>query len=218
MEFLKNIVDKFAALNKTRDPAEFNDEIASRTQWDAFHKATANFNTHKLVDKPGYGLAYKPAGGFYFLTGMFVFMGGLTTVAIICQAIDQSKPINGDVLYPAAIGLVFLIIGICLFRFMTRPIVFDSANRSMDLRENRTYFSDIYAIQLVTARGQRYRNYQVNFVMHNADRVYVMNYADSGTARIDAARIADAVGISRDKVWDTIPGYNAPTDSISYNQ
>src|SRR6218665_3861197 len=118
MEFLKKIADKFAALNKTRDTAEFNDEIASRTQWDAFRKPTGNFNTHKLVDKPGYGLAYKPAGGFYFLTGMFIFLGGLGVVTVIGQALQQSKPIDGDVFFPAAIGLMFFIIGICLFRFM----------------------------------------------------------------------------------------------------
>lgn len=215
MEFLKKIADKFAALNKTRDPAEFNDEVASRTQWDAFRKPTGNFNTHKLVDKPGYGLAYKPAGGFYFLTGMFIFLGGLAMVTVIGQALQQSKPINGDVLFPAAIGLMFFIIGICLFRFMTRPVVFDSANRSMDLREERTYFSDIYAIQLIVQRGSKHRNYQVNLVMRNADRVYVMNYADSATARTDAARIAETIGIARDKIWDTLPGYDAPVYSVS---
>ncbi len=215
MEFLKKIADKFAALNKTRDPAEFNDEIASRTQWDAFRKPTGNFNTHKLVEKPGYGLAYKPAGGFYFLTGMFIFLGGLAMVTVIGQALQQSKPINGDVLFPAAIGLMFFIIGICLFRFMTRPVIFDSANRSMDLREQRTYFSDIYAIQLIVQRGSKHRNYQVNLVMRNADRVYVMNYADSATARTDAARIAETIGIARDKIWDTLPGYDAPVYSVS---
>ncbi len=215
MEFLKNIVDKFAALNKTRDPAEFNDEIASRTQWDAFRKPTGNFNTHKLVEKPGYGLAYKPAGGFYFLTGMFIFLGGLAMVTVIGQALQQSKPMNGDVLFPAAIGLMFFIIGICLFRFMTRPVIFDSANRSMDLREQRTYFSDIYAIQLIVQRGSKHRNYQVNLVMRNADRVYVMNYADSATARTDAARIAETIGIARDKIWDILPGYDAPVYSVS---
>ena len=215
MEFLKNIADKFAALNKTRDPAEFNDEIASRTQWDAFRKPTGNFNTHKLVDKPGYGLAYKPAGGFYFLTGMSIFLGGLAMVTVIGQAVQQSKPMNGDVLFPAAIGLMFFIIGICLFRFMTRPVMFDSANRSMDLREERTYFSDIHAIQLIVQRGSKYRNYQVNLVMRNADRVYVMNYADSTTARTDAARIADIIGIAREKIWDTLPGYDAPVHSVS---
>lgn len=215
MEFLKNIADKFAALNKTRDPAEFNDEIASRTQWDAFRKPTGNFNTHKLVDKPGYGLAYKPAGGFYFLTGMFIFLGGLAMVTVIGQAVQQSKPMNGDVLFPAAIGLMFFIIGICLFRFMTRPVMFDSANRSMDLREERTYFSDIHAIQLIVQRGSKHRNYQVNLVMRNADRVYVMNYADSTTARTDAARIADIIGIAREKIWDTLPGYDAPVHSVS---
>lgn len=215
MEFLKNIADKFAALNKTRDPDEFNDEIASRTQWDAFRKPTGNFNTHKLVDKPGYGLAYKPAGGFYFLTGMFIFLGGLAMVTVIGQAVQQSKPMNGDVLFPAAIGLMFFIIGICLFRFMTRPVMFDSANRSMDLREERTYFSDIHAIQLIVQRGSKHRNYQVNLVMRNADRVYVMNYADSTTARTDAARIADIIGIAREKIWDTLPGYDAPVHSVS---
>ncbi len=218
MQFIKNLTDKLAAMNKSRDPTEFKDEIASRTQWDAFRKATGNFNTHKLVDKPGYGMAYKPAAGFYFLTGMFMFLGGITTVTIIGQAIQQSNPLNGDVLFPAAFGLVFFIIGICLFRFMARPIVFDSANRSMDLREDRTYFSDMYAIQLIVQRGSKHRNYQVNLVMRNADRVHVMNYADSSTARTDAARIADVTGISPDKIWDTLPGYNAPADGTIYNR
>lgn len=215
MEFLKKIADKFAALNKTRDPAEFNDDIATRTEWDAVSSTSANFNTHKLVDAPGYGLAYKPAKTFYFMSGIFILIGGGLAVGVVATAIREGKPIDSDILLPAVFGLLFAAIGFGIWRYARRAIVFDTANRSMDLRDTRTYFGDVHALQLVVMRGSKNRNYQINLVLRDASRVYVMNYADAATARTDAARIAEAMGISPSRIWDVLPGWAGMLDTTT---
>lgn len=208
MEFLQKIADKIQSMNKTRDPSEFNDEIAMRTEWESLSKGSSNFNTHRLADETGYGLRYKPTKSLYFLCGMFMALGGGTAIATVASAVNQGKDINQDVLYPALFGLVFFAIGYGLFIGLRRPVFFDQTERCMVSKDARTYFSDIHALQLVVQRGGKHRNYQLNLVLRDATRVYVMSYADSRTARADTARIAQVIGLASNRIWDAMPGYD----------
>lgn len=209
MEILKRIADKLQSLNKTRDPSDFNDEIALRTQWEAFRKASGNFNTHKLAadEDSGYGLRYKPAGGFYFLTGIFMLIGGGTAAGIVGSTIQKGEPLDSETLVPALFSMVFFVIGFALYIGLRRPVFFDLTERCMVLGDSRTYFSDIHALQLVRQRGGEHTNYQINLVLRDAGRIFVMNYADRQTARKDAARIAQAIGLAPQRIWDALPGY-----------
>lgn len=210
MSILKKISDKLAAYSKSRDPSEFNDDIAMRTSWEPFNKTTSNFNTHTLKDVADYTgkLAYKPSGSFYFMSGLFMLIGGSVAVFSMADSVQNGKPL-AETLALSGFGLLFFGIGFGLFKFMTRRTVFDPTTRSMECRGNRTYYSDIYAIQLVRQRGNKYSNAQINLIMHNAERVHVMNYADSKTARLDAARIAEAMGVPQNRIWDAMPNYTA---------
>ncbi len=216
MDFIKKFVDKIQSLNKTRDPSEFNDDIALKTQWESFGKGSSNFNTHRLSDDIGYGLRYKPTKSLYFLTGMFMVLGGGTAIALVASAIRDGKDLNQDIIYPGLFGLVFFFIGLGLFIGLRRPVFFDQSERCMVVKDERTYFSDIHAIQLVVHRGSKHRNYQINFVLRDAGRVYVMTYADSRTARQDAARVANLIGLPSNRIWDALPGYNnaVPPQSV----
>lgn len=223
MSFLKRITEKFAAYNKPRDPAEFNDDIANRTTWQPFNKAVSNFNTHKLKSAADYmgQMAYKPTGSFYFLCGVFMLVGSAFPVVGILEGQKEGKSLTDpEILATSLFGLVFVFIGLALFKFMTRRTVFDPTTRSMEYRGARTYYSDVYAIQLVKQHGNKYSNYQLNLILHNAERVHVMNYADSKTAREDAARIAEAIGVPQKRIWDIIPNLqfdDKPRDENLYN-
>lgn len=209
MEFLRNFAEKIQSLNKTRDPSEFNDDIARRTDWKPFSKASGNFDTHKLVEEIGQGLRYKPAAGFYFLTGIFMLVGMGTAAVISGAALDEGKnPFDEEVLFPALFGIFFFLIGAGMFIGLRRPIFFDQMERCMILKQERTYYSDIHALQLVLQRGGKHTNYQINLVLRDATRVFVMNYSAAQTARQDAERIAAAIGIPASRVWDTLPGYH----------
>lgn len=208
MDFIKKFVDKIQAMNKTRDPSEFNDDIALKTEWESFSKGSSNFNTHRLFDDIGYGLRYKPTKSLYFLTGIFMLLGGGTAIALVTSAIHDGKDINQDILYPALFGLIFFLIGLGLFIGLRRSVFFDQTERCMVIKDERTYFSDIHAIQLVMHRSSKHRNYQINFVLRDAGRVYVMTYADSRTARQDAVRVANLIGLPSNRIWDALPGYD----------
>lgn len=213
MEFLKRIAEKLGTFAKARDPSEFNDDIAKRTEWESFNTASSNLNLNRLmVDPDGQHLFYKPTTGLYLLSGAFVFMGLFCPVIIIGSTIQGGKPlIDKDVVAPVLICLVFAALGIGMFFGFRKRLRFDMTERCMIFGENRTYFSDIHALQLVVqGGGSKYRNYQLNLVLRGADRVYVMNYADSKTARADTSRIAAAMGMPDTKIWDIMPGYDNP--------
>jgi hypothetical protein len=209
MEFLKRIAEKLGTFGQARDPSEFKDDIARRTEWEAFNKANSNVNLNRLmVDQDGHHLFYKPTIGLYFLSGGFLFMGLFSPAIIIGSTIQEGKPIDKDVVVPVLLCLVFAVVGIGIFLGLRKRLRFDMTERCMIAGDNRTYFSDIHALQLVVQRGSKHRNYQLNLVLRDADRVHVMNYADSRTARADTARIAAAIGIP---VWDVMPGYEEAT-------
>lgn len=208
MEFLKRIAEKLGTAEKSRNPSDFNDSVAKITEWEAFNKASSNVNLNRLmVDPDGQHLFYKPATGLYLLSAAFVFAGLFFPFIIIGSTIQQAKPLmDKDVLVPALLCLVFAFIGIGIFFGFRKRLRFDMTERCMIAGENRLYFSDIHALQLVIQRGSKYRNYQLNVVLRSADRMHIMNYADSKTARADAARIATAMGIPDAKIWDIMPG------------
>ncbi|MDP2205659.1 MAG: hypothetical protein Q8K65_05075 [Alphaproteobacteria bacterium] len=209
MEFLKKIAEKLGTFAQARDPAEFNDDIAKRTEWQAFNKANSNVNLNRLMSDPdGHHLFYKPTIGLYFLSSAFVFMGLFSTVIIIGSTIQEGKPIDKDVVVPVLFCLVFVVVGMGIFLGLRKRLRFDMTERCMITGDNRTYFSDIHALQLVVQRGNKHRNYQLNLVLRDAERVHVMNYADSKTARADTARIASAIGIADTRIWDIMPGYD----------
>ncbi|MFN7113289.1 MAG: hypothetical protein ACK4PK_02910 [Alphaproteobacteria bacterium] len=209
MEFLKKIAEKLGTFPQARDPSEFKDDIAKRTEWEAFNKASGNVNLSRLITDPdGHHLFYKPTLGLYLLSGGFIFMGLFCPAIIIGSTIQEGKPIDKDVIVPTLICLVFAVIGIGIFFGLRKRLRFDMTERCVIDGEARTYFSEIHALQLVVQRGNKYRNYQLNLVLRDAERVHVMNYADSQTARADTARIAAAIGIAETRIWDIMPGYN----------
>lgn len=198
-----------------RKPEELGDALALRTEWKPFNKATANFNAHKLVDNPGYGIFYKPTFSFYFLGGIFMLVGTGVIVAAVVSAAQSGVALTKDIGFMIVFGGVFAGIGVGILKFMRRKLVFDQSERCMiDRGQDRTYFSDIYALQILPQRGNQYTNYQVNLVRHDAGRIYVMNYADKKAARMDAARIAETIGVPANRIWDMLPGYADQKDYV----
>jgi hypothetical protein len=202
MEFLRNFAEKIESINKTRDPSEFNDDIANRTDWKPFSKTSLVAPTmYKLVEEISRGLRYKPAAGFYFLTGIFI-LAGMSASGII---LDEGKRLfDQNVLFPS----LFCLICAGLFIRLRRHIFFDQMERCMIWEQERTYYSDIHALQLVMDRRGENTHYQINLVLHDATRVFVMNYSNEESARQDAKRIAAAISIPPSRIWDMLPGYH----------
>ncbi|MDY0010006.1 MAG: hypothetical protein RBS08_09890, partial [Bdellovibrionales bacterium] len=131
MQILQNFMEKIASRQMPRKPEELGDALALRTEWKPFNKATANFNAHKLVDNPGYGIFYKPTFSFYFLGGVFLLVG---IAVIVAAAVSVAK--SGDILAKDSgllilFGGVFSGIGAGIFKFMRRKLIFDQSERCM---------------------------------------------------------------------------------------
>lgn len=218
MQILQSFMEKIASAQMPRKPEELGDALALRTEWKTFNKVTANFNTHHLVENPGYGVSYKPAFSFYFLGGIFIAFGIgaiVITLGSGLQSAGYEQLMTKDTGMLVLFGGVFAGIGVGILKFMRRKLVFDQIERCMiDRGQDRTYFSDIYALQILPQRGNQYTNYQVNLVRHDAGRIYVMNYADKKTARMDAARIADMMGVPVNRIWDMLPGHADQKDHV----
>jgi hypothetical protein len=129
------------------------------------------------------------------------------------QVVGGKSWLTPDVLFPAIFGTIFFIVGVVLFGYGTRQIVFD---------KNRGYFwkgrkdpdavwntaelkdfaelEDIYGLQIVSewvkSDKSSYTSYELNLVLKDGSRLNVVDYGNAKGMREDSEGLAEFLGVA----------------------
>lgn len=198
-------------------PEIFNDPVALKCGWNSLRNGSANFNTHRLIKSPENDLLYQSTLPFK-LFGIFFAIIGLILITLYFNFNDRHWIM-------LVIGSVFIIAGVIIVGQSIFPIGFDSIRKIYyrgwkQKHYKRTTdnipgvpFRQIRAIQLlikigkVSSSSENYHGdtyfyaYELNLILQDAGRKYVMSYIDKKQVLSDAKEISDLTGAP---VWNTI--------------
>ena len=223
----KKLVAKFEeaveAIKKAHapfDPSVFNDPVADTTSWGPLKKGGASFCTHKMKRVSKTRIEFKPTLGAKLFSGIFGFAGlGIMIGGGFILANGHTKDALPGGIFMIIFGAIFAAAGYGIYRSMSKPTVLDAklglywkGRKDPTLPSNRhvmkvcVEFAEIHAIQLLSEycrssgkNSSSYYSYELNFVMHNGDRVNVVDHGNLSRIRQEAAQLADLLKLP---IWD----------------
>jgi hypothetical protein len=201
---------------KTFDPSKSGDPAAMQTEWTPAKRDGTNFQTQKLVEININRIEFLATNGAIAIYILFALMGLMTAIAFFIKL--SSGLFNAVMIMPLLVGLIFTIVGGCMFYFGTAPVVFDKykgffwkGRRSPDEESDRKeikYFialEDIHSLQLISeycgSDRSPYYSYELNLVLINGSRINVVDHANLVKLREDAQTLSAFLG---KPVWDAI--------------
>lgn len=218
-DLIKAIKSLLHRMPETRivHPEKFNDPIASRCGWECLKTGSANFVTHKLVKSPENNLVYRSTLSLKIFSIAFIIVGLALMTLYFCGVNEHWIML--------VIGPIVVLAGIVVAVQNMIPIGFDSRKRvyyrgwkqknhkEIPGPKSGVFFRQIHAIQLLTKIGKvssssenfhsdsYFYAYELNLILHDAGRKYVMSYINKDQALTDANKISELVEAP---VWKTI--------------
>lgn len=199
------------------DPSRLDDPVAVQTEWTPAKGGGASFRTHNAVKVDPNRLEFRSSVAARVFSMIFFLMGvGILAGFSYVNITQGTLSLNIDTLFPILFGLLFAVIGGCLFYFATKPVVFDKRRGSywkgrktpdaahhMNPVKNFARIEDIHALQLIAerVRGDKrsYTSYELNLVLNDGNRINVVDHGDNNKLREDARTLSRFL----DKpVWD----------------
>ncbi|MCK5492810.1 MAG: hypothetical protein KAJ14_06850 [Candidatus Omnitrophica bacterium] len=216
---LEKFINKIKSLAKTPstiDPSKFKDPIADRTKWTPAKIGGTTFCTHKIIQTNPYSIEFKSSFGAKIFYLLFTLIGLGLIVGFTFSSFH--KGINPESIFPIFIGLIFFLIGGCLFYFGNRPIIFNKMSghfwkgdqdpkQIIDKSKIKHYckLSDIHALQIISeyCRGNKssFYSYELNLVLTSAKRLNIIDHGNLKKLREDAKIISLFLG---KPVWDGV--------------
>ena len=216
-------IEQLSARNRDTnvDPSQFDDPLAEKTAWLPLKPGGTNICTRGLVDVGAHRLEFRTTAGARLFYLAFLFMG-LGAMIFMPMAMDGAAA--HQMFMPILIGLIFTVVGGCMYYFGTTPVVFDRGSNyywrgrtSPDVMPDRhaadnwTELEKIHALQIIAEwcrgsssgsgahRSSPYYSYELNLVLANGDRLNVVDHGNLRRLRKDAARLASFLDVP---VWD----------------
>lgn len=203
------------------DPSQFADPVADQTSWGPLKRGGANFCTHKMKRVSKTRIEFKTTLGTKLFSGIFAMVGvGIMVGGILMLTKGNQQNELGGVIFMLIFGSVFAAAGCGMYVAMSTPTVLDARlglywkgrkdptlPASRDKMKVCVPFADIHAIQLISEwcsggkNSSSYRSYELNFVLHDGERVNVVDHGNQSRIRKEANQIADLLKIP---VWDAI--------------
>lgn len=210
--FLSGLIQKATPF----DPAVFGDPLAAATQWTPASAGGSSFCTHRLKKIDPMTLEFRTTFGMKLFCFVFAGMGAMFTVLPTVAIYKQYRGFHLSALFSSLFGLLFVAIGIGLYWWASRPIVFDlkrrvyykgckSAAEPATNRKGLTVvdMNRIGGLQILSeycsGNKSSYYSYELNLVLDDASRVNVVDHGDIRALREDAALLGESLGVP---VWD----------------
>lgn len=184
------------------EPEKIDDPFVDKIDWNPVRLGSANFRTHKLYKVDEINQVYKPTIIMRLFVTVFIIIGLFLVVNYFVNNNHQISVLIG--------GVIFIAIDLILIWQTQSKEGFDGLNKlfyqGFGKNNKKIGFSDIHAVQLLTKMGKisgdsegyssdRYfRAYELNLVLNDTKRVYVMGYVDLMQAITDAEKISMLVG------------------------
>lgn len=200
------------------EPEVFNHPLAQKTEWHPLKGGGTNFGTHRLDSSNSDLLVFKATKGAYIFSSIFTAVGVLGLLIPVFVFIGMDDKEWFILLFALLFGGIFLTAGLLLFRFMTKPAVFDTfygcfykgkkrpkdhIDPNRDSKNPIVKLSDVKAIQIlrerISSKNGSYYSYEINLVLADASRVNVIDHGNHTAIIEDAETLATALGIP---LWD----------------
>ncbi len=212
---IKNLAGSSTAV----DPSQFADPVAERTEWTPAKRGGASFCTRKLVVIGPHRIEFRASAGAKIFYMLFFFIGiGVVVGVSIAQILKGVFAFHADTIVPLLVGVVFTIVGGCMFYFGTNPVVFDKLSSyfwkgRQDPKEtfdeisqkSSTGLGQIHALQLISeyCRGDKssYYSYELNLVLEDSRRINVVDHGNLKKIREDAAKLSEFL---EKPLWDAV--------------
>lgn len=181
----------------TREPetvnaALFEDPLALRTQWTPMRVGGASFGTHRIVELDSTHLELRKTPASFLFGALFLVVGlGLAGVGALM----------GSWLH-LLFGIPFTLAG--AYAAWPTALRFDGQTRQFPSANGPVPFSTIHAAQLIreycrSNKRRGYWGYELNLVLHDGQRLHVVDHGDLPSLRADSKKITALIGC---KLWD----------------
>lgn len=178
------------------------------TDWSPLKKGGANFRTHKLVSVDVDTVVFEPSTGALVFYWIFLLFGIVPFGLGIWQILENGFAMKPEILAPIGFGIVFGVIGLVLFGFGTRPIVFDLSrdyywkgrkdpDEAWDKSELKNFadLTQVVGLQIITevVSGDKgsYTSHELNLVLKDGSRLNVVDHGNEEKLRADAEVLAE---------------------------
>lgn len=211
MGILERVNDTIASHGKSAsffDPSTLGDPVADASEWTPIQATNAQvicLYRAKMISETKFEFvppASKPTLSIGFIVfGLLLIGAGLFVGA---SGGDRSA------MYGMGIcGIITAVLGFLGTRMKDQPLVFDS-DTGCQLAGSDCNMEDIYAIQIVPKKAYQdianmkkwFYNFELNLVLTNSKRVYLLAHWDIATIREDAQLLAEFLAVP---LWDTSP-------------
>ncbi len=180
--------------------------------WSPLKRGGTNFRTHKLVSVDLDTVVFKPSTGAIIFYFAFLLFGIIPSSIGFWQFVNHGFRFSTDVLVPFGFGAVFGTVGLFLFGFGTRPIVFDKRRGyfwkgrkdpdevwSKDELKHFCELKNIQGLQIITelVKGDKgsFNSYELNLVLKDGSRMNVIDHGNEAALRQDADGLAEFLGV-----------------------
>ncbi len=222
MEIGDAVKDAVKAGSTPVDLSRFNSSVAERTEWTPLKPGGTSFRTHTFYKEPGIG-KFKATKGVFLFSGLFMATGLIFPVLLFAFP-GMESDVNVQIpFFVNLIPLVFFIAGFFILRASTKPIIFSRNNgyfwkgrlkegESPEQSPLKTYcrLKEIEALQIVSERvrsssssssggSSSFKSYEINLVLHNGERINVIDHGNRKKLLEDAEKLASFLGV---QVWD----------------
>lgn len=186
------------------DPSHLNDPIAIQTDWTPARSGGASFRTHGLVRVNANRMEFRASLGAKIFYLAFLF-AGIGLLVFLPKFAESSGGISFDMstIVPLLVGLIFVIIGSCLYYFGVAPIVFDrqkgffwkgrrGPEKTPGRKDSKKFaeLENIHALQLISefikSDKNSYTSYELNIVLKDGRRINVVDHGRKEKLREDA--------------------------------
>lgn len=196
------------------DPAVFGDPLAQQISWSPAKGGGANFRTYKLVTVSLERIEFRATIFAKVFSSIFLLVGLGMLVGFLIGFIFA-----GNTVFPLLLGgVIFAGVGGYLCCDGAKPIVFDKTLGffwkgkkspqeviNKDSLKCYTEIKQIHALQLISeyVRGNKssYYSYEINLVLHDGQRINVIDHGNIKKLREDTTTLANFLGLP---VWDAI--------------
>ena len=210
-----------------------NNKNDIQIDWTPLKGGGASFATRKLVGVSPSRYEFKSTIGarlfslFFIIFPLFwvrAFINSTLPIKITENPtfINNTFPIEAENLmtvFPMLISFIFLITGIVMLVFFSRPVVFDksvgffwkgfrqpSPVYSGNKRKKAVRIEEIHGLQIVKElvhAKNSYTSFELNLVLNNNERINVIDHGNLRRVKEDAQKLGLFLGVP---VWDQMSG------------
>jgi len=226
--FLDKLGNMLVPTKTVVEPVSFDDPLALRISWDPVNPRGVNFRTHKAVQVQANRIEFRLTA-YYKIIPMLLILFALALPTAMVTGTWMKTGVLGldsNLIVALVISCLALLASVFAYLKVEKVIVFDASygyfwkgKRDKEIGPfnpaelpGSVKLSDIHAIQIIqelVRGGQKNRkvfeSYELNLVLHNGERVNVVDHGDRAGVREDAKILSHFLNVP---VWDRLPVIN----------